>query len=120
MGVVGCANVLDYDAISFEGQEGLYEGILAGYECGTMPVVSVSCAQCAQVCGDSPVCRRLAICRMACAADDVACLHDCGIEYVDGMADWKAFHACAEPSCAEACLSDTVGTAGAAEAAAGR
>lgn len=114
--VHGCANMLDYDAISFEEsseEEGStpYNGVYASYECGTMPVPSVECAHCinaaccseAQVCGESADCGQLAICRMGCAPDDVSCLHDCGIDHFDGIMDWKVLNTCAGTQCAGEC-----------------
>lgn len=107
----GCANMLDYDAISFEEDPGSYNGVSASMECGTMPVPSLACAECvntaccaeADVCGSNLACGALAVCRMACAQDDVACLHDCGIDYFDGIDDWKALNACADASCSDTC-----------------
>lgn len=109
--LLGCSNLLDYDAISFEDGPPAYTGVNAAYECGTMPVPTVECALCvnasccgeAQVCGQNQACPALAICRMDCAPEDVGCLHDCGIDHFAGVTDWKALDACVDVQCAVAC-----------------
>ena len=110
--LTGCANVLDYDAVTFDDRAaGFGGGPASGSQCGSVPAGSESCAQCidaaccvpAAACGANPACGGLVGCRAACAADDVPCLHDCGARYIQGVEDWKAFNGCEDASCAVAC-----------------
>ncbi len=106
-----CANALGFDDITFEDEPGGYTGPATSVACGTVPVTSLACASCvnasccaaAQTCGAGGACVRLAKCRLGCAPDDVACLHDCGIDSFDAIGVWQDLDACEMQSCAQEC-----------------
>jgi hypothetical protein len=106
-----CANVLGFDDISFDDEPAGYTGPATSVACGTVPASSLACAACinasccaaAQTCGAGGACVQLAKCRLGCALDDVTCLHDCGIDYFDGIRVWQELDACEVQSCVQEC-----------------
>lgn len=110
---LGCTNVLGYDDISFEEPPAAYSGPASSQQCGTVPVPSLSCAQCinetccpaATACGEDRACALLARCRLDCDPVDLVCLHNCGIDHFGGIPTWQTLDQCEGQSCVEACSS---------------
>lgn len=107
----GCADVLDYDAISFGQTVPPFQGVTSSLTCGAVPVPSGDCAACldaaccveGQACAQNGACSSLALCRLRCAPNDLECLHACGVDYFDGINAWKALNGCESVSCGDAC-----------------